>query len=655
MKIYFLRARRAAIPLAMAAAFPVLIVSLGSAHAQSALPEVKVTATRFAEDASSLAFGVSVITAENIKASGATSVNEAITRLLGVPGRLDTSGGNNYSLDLRGFGITADSNQVVVVDGLRLNEADLSSTGLSLIPIESVYKIEVLRGSGAVLYGEGASGGVIIVTTNAGVGLQRKNSAQMYGATGSNGLQDLRATAAFVAGGFSFDVSSDDRRSDGHRENFKSRQRTLGATGQWSNEWLRLGARVGRADQKSGLPGSLTAEQYAQNPYQAKSTTEFGNTAKQNAGIFAETTLGAWQLAFDANQRQKQYESLTFGSAYGYDVDAANYGLRARHEGKIGKFGNSLTVGYDRARWVRTITQSAFTPSGTQANANSSALYVKNELAIPASGTRLSVGLRNENIKRAEALSVTELNDRQRAFEFGINQSMSANASVYGRIGKSFRIANVDEFSFTTPGVPLKAQTSRDMELGARYKNAQTQLDARLYRSNLQNEIGYDPAGNGPFGPFGANVNFDPTRRQGIELEVKQALGSTFDLRLNSAWRQARFISGVYAGNNVALVPGKTLGVRGDWRFAPGQSLGGGVNWVSRQSADFANECKIPSYSTVDLRYAIEWRNAELAVGAANLLDRKFYTQAFGCSAGVTTAIYPEAGRVITASVRVKF
>jgi iron complex outermembrane recepter protein len=655
MKPCLLRARPAALSLALAAAFAAIFFVTGSAQAQSSLPEVKVVATRFAEDASSLAFGVSSISAEEIQASGATTVNEAITRLLGVPGRLDISGGNNYSLDLRGFGSTADSNQVVVVDGLRLNEADLSGTGLSSIPIESVYKIEVLRGSGAVLYGEGATGGVIVITTKAGVGLQRKNSANLVGAAGSYGLRDVRGSFAVAAGGFSLDVSADNRRTNGHRENFASKSNALSATAQWSNEWLRVGARAGRASLESGLPGALTAAQYAENPYQANSTREFGNAKKQNSGVFAEANLGAWQLAFDANQRKKQYESELFGSPYAYDIGASNYGVRVRHEAKVGSFGNVLTAGYDKASWDRTITQSSFTPPGTLATAKTSAIYLKDELVIPASGTRLNVGIRTEKIERVEAASASDLNDRQKAFELGISQKLSGNAGVYARIGKSFRIANVDEFSFTTPGVPLKAQTSRDMEVGVRYKTPQTQLDARLYRSNLKNEIGYDPSALGPFGPFGANVNFDPTRRQGIEVEARQALSSTMDLRVNAAWRQARFVEGVYAGSNVALVPAKTLAVRADWRFAPGQSLNAGVNWVSSQSADFANVCQIPSYATIDLRYAIEWRNAEFAIGAANLADRKFYTQAFGCDSGVTTAIYPEAGRVVTASVRFKF
>ena len=96
--------------------------------------------------------------------------------MLGVPGRLDLYGGGDYALDLRGFGITADSNQVVVVDGIRINEADLGGTRLAGISIDSVERIEVIRGSGAVLYGEGATGGVIVITTKAGRGTARKKS-----------------------------------------------------------------------------------------------------------------------------------------------------------------------------------------------------------------------------------------------------------------------------------------------------------------------------------------------------------------------------------------------------------------------------------------------------------------------------------------------
>ena len=138
-------------------------------------------------------------------------------------------------------------------------------------------------------------------------------------------------------------------------------------------------------------------------------------------------------------------------------------------------------------------------------------------------------------------------------------------------------------------------------------------------------------------------------------MEVKQALSPALNVRLNAAVRQATFTAGAYAGKDMALVPKQTIAVRADWRPAPGHSLDGGVNWVAAQSPDFANACKMPSYATLDLRYAYQFRNAEFALGVANLTNEKYYTQAFGCAAGVVTSIYPEAGRTVSASLRVKF
>ena len=116
-------ARFAVLPLALAAAFPTL--------AQTQLNEVVVMATRFSQAADSLPFGVSVITADDIQRSGVSTVNEAIIKLLGVPGRVDFYGGGEYGLDLRGFGGAAASNQVVIVDGIKINEADLSGARMA--------------------------------------------------------------------------------------------------------------------------------------------------------------------------------------------------------------------------------------------------------------------------------------------------------------------------------------------------------------------------------------------------------------------------------------------------------------------------------------------------------------------------------------------
>ncbi len=648
MKTCIYPVRASVLALSMTAAFSSLV------HAQpiTSLNEVQVIANRVAGPREAQPFGTSVISADDIQRMGAVTVNEAIMRILGVPGRQDFYGGGDYALDLRGFGSTSDSNQVVVVDGIRVSEGDLGGTRLAGIPIESVVQIDVIRGSGAVLYGEGATGGVIIITTRAGKGTARTNTASLYAGAGSYGLREGRANATLASGGFSLDVNAMRRRADNHRDNFQSSTDALSAVAQWSNDWLRLGTSRSQDGLITGLPGALSAAQYQNNPRQTTTPNDKASIDNQRTGLFAEALVGNWLVAADASSRQKKLRSSSAFGNYDYDIKATNYALRTTHKAQLAGLSNSLTLGTDYTRWQRDVPGSF----GSTAMQTSRAWYARDELTLASTGTTLSVGLRTEQINKDNTTAPTGLADRQNAWELGLNQQLSKAASVYGRAGRSFRLANADEFGYTSPGLVLLPQRSKDLELGSRYSAGPLKLEARWYRSALTNEIGFDPQAADPFGGFfGANVNFDPTRRTGIELDGSYAYALNLGLRMNAAVRKSTFSAGAYAGNDVPLTARRTLGLHADWTPQAHHVVTGGVNWVSMRRPDFANECSMPAYTTADARYAYQWQNVELSLGIANLFDRKFYTQAFGCAAGVTTAIYSEPGRAVTAAVRIKF
>ena len=618
-------------------------------RATNSLPPVVVTSTRFPDDANTLPFGVRVITADDLRRSGVSSVNEALMKLLGVPGRQDFYGGGDYALDLRGFGGSADVNQVIVVDGVKVNEADLGGTRLAGIPIDSVERIEVVRGSGSVLYGEGAAAGVIVITTRAGSGAARANAARLSAAAGSFGKRELSAGATVVAGDFSLDATANRRLADNDRDNFRSTSKASSVSGQWRSDGLRVGFGHAEDNMTSGLPGALSAQQYADNPKQASTPTDSSAIGNRRNTLFAQAKLGDWQLALDVGRRDKSLLSVSPFFTYAYDVEASTQALRAKHITRLGSIDSALVLGLDRGRWERTVLGSF----GSVSTQRSQALYLRDELALPT-GTRLSAGLRSERVRKDNSNAIGSIDERQNAWEIGVLQSVADNTSVYGRLGKSFRLPNVDEFGFTSPGVTLRAQTSRDAELGARWVAGGSRVEARLYRSSLHDEIGYDPTAPGPFG-LGANVNFEPTRRQGLEFEASQALAETFTLHLNAAARRASFSAGSHSGKDVPLTPRHTVSLRGEWEPTQEQQVDVLLNQVASQHPDFDNACRMPSYATLDLRYAYRWQQAELALGVTNVADRKYYTQAFTCAAGVVNGIYPEAGRAVTASVRLAF
>ena len=133
--------------------------------------EVVVTATRFREPRQELPVGVTVINEEQIRASTAGTVPELLRQVPGIQIR-DSSGSPNQQVDMRGFGITGDQNTLVLLDGQRISENEQASVNWTAIPLSSIERIEIMRGSGAVLYGGGATGGTINVITRA----PRKNS-----------------------------------------------------------------------------------------------------------------------------------------------------------------------------------------------------------------------------------------------------------------------------------------------------------------------------------------------------------------------------------------------------------------------------------------------------------------------------------------------
>jgi iron complex outermembrane receptor protein len=655
MKTGIAHLRFAALPLAVSAAFSSTPAFAQSKDSLPELQQVVVTASRFPESTASLPFGVSVITAAEIEASGAATVNEAIMKLLGVPGRLDLSGGNNYTLDLRGFGDTASSNQVVIVDGMRLNEPQGTTPDLSQIPIDSVHQIEILRGSGAVLYGESATAGAIVVTTKAGQGLAQANAASLYGATGSNGLRDVRANATLVANGFSLDVAANDVQGNGHRDNLASSAHKVAMTAQWSQDALRLGVRAANSDLRTGLPGSLSAQQYQDNPRQTMKPDDFATVKNSSSGLFGALTLRDWQIEAETSQLQRASTSAYIADDYTLDSDVSmsNASLRARNRYNAGSWVNALVVGSDLADWKKT----TYGYYGDVSKSHALAYYLKNDISVPSTGTRISAGLRTERVQRSSEVASASLDDTQPAWELGLSQAVAAGATVYARVGQSFRQPTADDLSAPLQGSVLVAQTSHDLELGARWKESGTSVDGRYYRSSLNGEIGYDPVVVNPlsWNGIGANVNFDRTRRQGLELEGKQSISPSIDIRVAGALREAMFVEGSYAGKSVPLAPSKTLALGADWRVGAGHSWSGTFKWVDTQYPTFANDCSMPSYATADVRYGYQIRNVELALTVANLADAKYYSVAQTCTSGAPAAIYPEAGRTVTASVRLKF
>jgi outer membrane cobalamin receptor len=139
---------------------PSIVASADDADLQ--MERIVVTATRTATTILDSPDNVTVITAEELSAAGVATAAEALEAVAGVEIADIGTAGSVKSVRIRG---SASAQVLVLVDGVRMNDSQQGATDLSLLPVEMIERIEVVRGGTSALYGADALGGVVNIIT----------------------------------------------------------------------------------------------------------------------------------------------------------------------------------------------------------------------------------------------------------------------------------------------------------------------------------------------------------------------------------------------------------------------------------------------------------------------------------------------------------
>ena len=152
-----------------AASFAVLACALSGvpyAHAEDAVKagDVYVTATRVEKELQQVPMSVTVMTAEDVRRSGARTVGELLEDVPGVQIQNDGSQGLKR-ISIRGEDAFR---TLVLIDGQKISEHKSMSGSPMLIDASRIERVEVIKGPASVLYGSDAIGGVVNIITKKG-------------------------------------------------------------------------------------------------------------------------------------------------------------------------------------------------------------------------------------------------------------------------------------------------------------------------------------------------------------------------------------------------------------------------------------------------------------------------------------------------------
>lgn len=624
----------------------------GGASAQNAntpeLPPTVVTASRMEQALQTAPVGASVILGDDIRASGVRDANEAVRLLGGVPARGDLTGGREFSLDLRGYGESAAQNMVVVIDGVRITENELASARLSGIAPEMIERIEIVRGGASAIWGEGAANGVISITTQ---GVKAGLSARMSLALESFSGRDAQASVDVGAkDGFGFYARLREYQTDGFRDNSEQRQNNaaLGMTMNTGAFKFRLG--LDQESSSSRFAGPLSIAQFQANPRQTFTPNDFGDVSLERVSAAMSYTAAGFTMALDLAQRERSIESNFIGSGFNASGSSSQSQVSPRlsYAGDVGGVGLLALLGRDNILWTANYKNNfGQNEDATQSNR---AWYGKVDALLPTQ-TRLSLAARREQVRKGaqDPGAFVPLLYSNRfslpAWDIAANQTLASGWDVYARIGKSFRVANVDESRFVS--ATLVPMLARDAELGLKYLQGSSSAAVRIFRQQSTQEIAFDPINF-------VNINQDDIARRGVELEGRTQIANAWDVSGNLQRISAQFSGGPNVGKRVPLVSRTSASARIGFALMVKHRIEAALQYRSSApiGGDVANACSdiAPADTRLDIRYS--WREKpdgkgwRLAAALDNVTDRKSYSYGFSAGCGVI-GVYPEAGRLL--------
>src|SRR3954447_10400635 len=619
----------------------------------------------------------SIITSADIERSPSQTLQDVLAREPGIQVRslFGSVNGASTTVDMRGFGATGSSNTLVLINGRRLNDIDLAGIDFAAVPKNSIERIEITRGnSGAVLYGDGAVGGVINIITK--VGTELPPSARVQGAFGSYNYVEGNASANGSSRPFSAAAYANAVSAHGYRDNNQLHQKNAvgdlrWVNGQGTSAYLNLSG----DEQHLGLPGGLrvspTFNQLLIDRRAAGTPFDFAN--KQGMNATAGITHMLWQgteLILDGGVRQKNQQAAFF-SAFGSAFDtgfkatltAGSFTPRLTSQHDLGGMPGKLiagvdvydtTYGQDRSQHINSPPIHRYDLTQTTA-----AGYFQETIAVlPSTDFAFGARVQDNNTTARDRFDVTapgafpgpqgiplDSDETQYAWHVGLEHRLTPYLALFGRAARSFRLPTVDErvgmSPFNAPTTfDLKTQTSHDVEGGARFTFGRFTLQSSVYEMELQHELFFSPA------TF-TNVNLDPTRRYGVENIAGWNVTDALRFKGGLAYTRSVFREGPFAGNDVPLVSRWTGSAGVSWDIYAKYLTFDAVARIfgpRRMDNDSVNQqVLIPGHTIVDLRIGGEYEKFFWSFAVQNVFEVKYFEYAIS-ALSFTVPVVPVFG-----------
>ncbi|HNX91627.1 MAG TPA: TonB-dependent receptor [Candidatus Omnitrophota bacterium] len=646
------------------------------------LGEVVITPSRTPEYVYNIDKNVSMVDSDEIEYSNDTSMQEAIQKTPSVvlQGYMNNPKDNN--IGIRGFGETGLSNYLVLVDGRRTNQIDMSGADLSQIDINAVDRIEIIRGANSVLYGDNATGGVVNIITKKGEKGDKVSYRQEVGS-----FQYTKEYAS-ASGGHEFldyFASYSYQNSDGYRlNNGYEAKDVLANITMRPVDYFRMELSTAYHRDWYGQPGAMyipniqnDGREGSRFPNSKGKTEDYYFTF--NPILLGELGDNEVVLSAMTSFRSRRSNSLNvWSNEYDTDHHIGSVDFRPKCEINSSFFGdaleNKLVFGADYFQAVDGISSGdrTLTKANLDIRKETFGIYADDNILLNKRFI-FSGGVRGEWTEyifdqNQPAASYDTRDLKSMALEAGVGYKYNERSEIYGNYAKSYRYATTDEYFQSAyeyvdwwtgavtvfPAVlntSLKQQVANNYEIGIKDNSFEMfNVKADYYLMDVNNEIYYDPITY-------MNQNYNRTIHHGFELEGRANILKKVEPFLNYTFEKAYFVGEQYAGNDIPLVPENKISGGFDIKPIVGLNINFSTNYVGSRylASDQANTApKLKSYVTMDAGFCYEYKNFKIFGAIKNMFDVQYYSNGIKDWQGYE-AFYPAPGRTFEGGVGIRF
>ncbi len=554
--------------------------------------QVVVTVTRQPLPVDKIGQAVDVLTDKDIKSYQSLFIGDLLAHTTDLSLTRNGGPGQTASASIRGAGA---DHTLYLIDGVALNDPSQvgGGTDLGLLTTEDASRIEVLRGPLSTLWGSGALGGVVSITTRQATkpfegdiaieGLDRYGSARA-GIGGKTGGLTWRL---FASGQNDQGVSDYDKgtEKDGLAETHLGADLSYALSDTTSLKLLSFKTHT-RSDFDGFPPPNYT---FADTGDFGKTDTTLNSLALTNRFNQSEQTLS---LSETESKRAYYNPDQTPNFIARGQIETADYHVLYNLDSSDRVLGG---LKYERDE-MRETSPSSFDP---------------NPPALAKSTTTGSVyGQYSHDFAGGASVAVSARHDD--ASSFGGEDLAQASLVVpagdhwrfHASIGQGVKVPGLYQLYSDYGTANLRPEKGLTTDGGVDYSFTGGGVSATVFTRTVRDliDFGYDSCATAQI--YGCYENIDRSKASGLELEYRQDLTQTLHLRGNYSFLDTRNDSAGVTGQKLRLphTPKDMGSVDLGYDATNRLTLGAGVRHVGQAFDNATNTTTLKAYTLVDLR-----------------------------------------------------